>query len=87
MLDEPTASLDPATERELIDSTRRMFTDKAVLVISHRFANVVDADRIYVLGQGRVVEEGTHEELMNRRGHYTEMYRVQASTFGVDVRD
>jgi len=87
VLDEPTASLDPAAERELIDGTRRMFTDKAVLLISHRFANVVDADRIYVLGHGQVVEEGTHQQLMNRRGLYAEMYRVQASTFGVDVRD
>ena len=87
VLDEPTASLDPAAERELIDSTKQMFADKAVLVISHRFANVVDADRIYVLDKGQVVESGSHAELMAAGGRYAQMYRVQASTFGVDAVD
>ena len=52
VLDEPTAALDPSAERELIDSSTRLFADRTVLVISHRFANVVDADHIYVLRRG-----------------------------------
>jgi ATP-binding cassette subfamily B protein len=84
VLDEPTASLDPAAERELIDATGEMFQDRAVLVISHRFANVVNADHIYVMDDGRVAENGSHEELMELDGKYAEMYRLQASTFSVD---
>ena len=87
VLDEPTASLDPSAERELIDSTKQMFAEKAVLVISHRFANVIDADRIYVLDDGQVVESGSHADLMAAGGRYAEMYRVQASTFGMNIRD
>ncbi|MGI9085998.1 MAG: ABC transporter ATP-binding protein [Aeromicrobium sp.] len=87
VLDEPTAALDPSAERDLIAATKRLFADKAVLVISHRFANVVGADRIHVLDEGRVIESGSHDELMARGGRYAEMYRVQASTFGVEAHD
>ena len=87
VLDEPTASLDPASERELIDKTARMFMNKAVLVISHRFANVVGADDIIVLHEGQVIEQGTHATLMETNGRYAEMYRLQASTFGIELSD
>ena len=87
VLDEPTAALDPSAEHDLIAGTKRMLADKTVLVISHRFANVVDADQIHVLEQGRVVESGTHGELMELDGRYAEMFRLQASTFGVRADD
>jgi ATP-binding cassette subfamily B protein len=87
VLDEPTAALDPSAERDLIAATKRLFADKAVLVISHRFANVVDADRIHVLDEGRVIESGSHDELVALGGRYAEMYRLQASMFGFDTHD
>ncbi|MEV7398559.1 ABC transporter ATP-binding protein [Aeromicrobium sp. NPDC092404] len=82
VLDEPTAALDPVAEREMIDSTREVFADRAVLVISHRFANVVDADNIVVLAEGEIVERGTHDQLMARGGTYADLYTMQAATFG-----
>src|SRR5205085_2031617 len=81
ILDEPTASLDPRAELELFGNIRSIFAGRSVLVISHRFANVRSADRIYVLGGGRVVEQGSHDQLMAEGGLYAELFTMQASTY------
>ena len=81
ILDEPTAALDPRSERELFDGIRRLFADRAVLLISHRFATVRSADRIYVLRDGAVIEQGSHDELMASEGSYSELFGFQASAF------
>jgi ATP-binding cassette subfamily B protein len=81
VLDEPTASLDARAERELFEDIRGILPGRAVLLISHRFANVRSADHIYVLSGGRVVEHGDHHELMTLGGHYAELFTMQASTF------
>lgn len=81
ILDEPTAALDPRSERELFDGIRRLFADRAVLLISHRFATVRSADRIYVLRDGGIVEQGSHDELILRGGIYAELFDYQASAF------
>ena len=81
ILDEPTASLDPRAERELFENIRTIFAGRSVLVISHRFANVRSADRIYVLADGEVAERGSHEQLMATGGLYAELFTMQASTY------
>ena len=60
ILDEPTAALDPRSEAALFDGVRALFAGRAVLLISHRFSSVRNANRIYVLHEGRVIEHGTH---------------------------
>ncbi|AZM57252.1 ABC transporter ATP-binding protein [Streptomyces sp. WAC 01529] len=85
ILDEPTASLDPQAEAHLSDRLRALCADRTVLLISHRFAAVRGADRIYVMADGRVVEHGRHEELMAENGTYARLYRLQALPYHDDT--
>jgi ATP-binding cassette, subfamily B, bacterial len=81
ILDEPTASLDPRAEHDLFERIRELLSGRTVLLISHRFSSVRHADRIVVLEQGKVVESGTHEELMQQRGLYAELFSLQAAAY------
>jgi ATP-binding cassette, subfamily B, bacterial len=81
ILDEPTAALDPRAEHELFKRIRALLAGRTVLLISHRFSSVRNADRIYVLQSGRVTEAGTHEELMALNGHYAELFELQAAAY------
>jgi len=81
ILDEPTAALDARAEHDLFTRMRDLFSGRSVLLISHRFSSVRAADRIYVLHEGRVVEQGTHDELMELGGLYTELFTLQASAY------
>ncbi|MFC6016167.1 ABC transporter ATP-binding protein [Plantactinospora solaniradicis] len=81
ILDEPSASLDARAERALFDSVRDLYEDKTVLLISHRFSTVRTADRILVLEDGKIVEQGSHTELMALDGLYAELFSIQASAF------
>lgn len=86
VLDEPSAALDPRAEFDLFSSLRRTLEGRSALVISHRFSTVRNADRIYVMDQGRVVESGSHGELMNRDGLYADLFRLQAAAYLSDGR-
>ena len=77
VLDEPTANLDPATERDLLDAIYRATQDRATLVITHRLVRMQEMDEILVLERGRIVERGTHAELAARHGTYRRMLDVQ----------
>jgi ATP-binding cassette subfamily B protein len=77
ILDEATSSVDPATERKLQLSVDRLLKGRTSLVIAHRLATVVSADRILVLHRGRVAEEGTHDELYARGGIYHDLFDLQ----------
>ena len=81
ILDEPTAALDARAEHELFESIRTLCRGRSVLLISHRFSSVRSADRIYVLHGGRVVESGSHDELMGLGGRYAELFTLQASAY------
>jgi ATP-binding cassette subfamily B protein len=81
ILDEPTAALDPRAEHELFADVRRVLGGRAALLISHRFANIRMADRIYVLAEGRVIEHGTHAELVSAQGVYAELYALQSASY------
>src|SRR2546428_10208601 len=81
VLDEPTAALDARAEHDLFTRMRDLFGGRSVLLISHRFSSVRSADRIYVLHEGRVVEHGSHDELMELGGLYAELFTLQASAY------
>ena len=81
VLDEPTASLDARSEHDLFERMREAAAGRALLLISHRFSTVRSADRIYVLHDGRIVEQGGHDELMRLGGRYAEMFNLQARSY------
>ena len=77
VLDEPTANLDPETEIGVLDAAYDLTRDRATLVITHRLVRMEEVDEILVLDRGRVVERGTHAELVNARGLYRGLYEAQ----------
>ncbi len=84
LLDEPTAQLDVRGEAEIFDRVLAATRHTTAILISHRFSTVRHADRICVLEHGKVVELGTHDELMAKGGRYRTMFELQASRFGED---
>jgi ABC-type multidrug transport system fused ATPase/permease subunit len=76
ILDEATASVDPFTESQIQEGLEKIMTDRTALVIAHRLSTVKNADRIIVMSQGRIIEEGDHEQLLNARGHYADLYNT-----------
>lgn len=81
ILDEPTAALDALAESELYESYSSLFDKKTVLFISHRLSSTKFCDRIILLENGAIAEEGTHDELLKKNGKYAHMYRLQSSYY------
>jgi subfamily B ATP-binding cassette protein MsbA len=81
ILDEPTSGLDSASERLVIEALERAASSRTTLVIAHRLASIRFADRIVVMDRGRIVEQGTHRELLAHDGKYAHFYSLQFAVF------
>ena len=85
LLDEATASLDPESESSIQQAIGRLIQGKTVLVIAHRLRTIAKADKIIVLDDGKVIEQGTHSELMAQNGLYKKLYTIQQESLGWSV--
>lgn len=81
VLDEPTSALDAKAEHQVFEQFRKLTQGRTAILISHRLSSIKLADRIYVLKDGRIVESGTHNELVQRNGHYARMFEIQAQYY------
>lgn len=78
VLDEPTAAIDAKAEAEIFNRVEKLSRDKTVIIISHRFSTVRNADKIYVIDEGRIVESGNHKRLIELNGQYAALFHLQA---------
>jgi len=76
ILDEATASVDPLTEAQIQEGLEIVLQGRTAIVIAHRLSTIKSADRIIVLRKGEIIEEGNHDDLMARKGHYAELYNT-----------
>ena len=87
ILDEPTAALDPIAESEMYEKYNSLIDDKTSIFISHRLSSTRFCTRILFMKDGEIVEEGSHDELINKDGEYAKMYEIQAHYYQKEVED
>ena len=71
------SAVDTETEETILSNLHRISRDKTTLIVSHRVSSVKNADRIIVLDEGKIIQQGTHNELINQKGYYQELYEKQ----------
>ena len=81
ILDEPTASIDAVTEEKIFTTLERNMQGQTVILITHRFSTVKNADKILMLEHGQIIEQGSHPELMKLNAKYAELYNMQARRY------
>lgn len=86
ILDEATASVDPLTEAQIQEGLEQVLRDRTAIVIAHRLSTIQAADRIIVMRQGQIIEEGNHEDLMAQDGHYAELYSTYFRHHSLDYQ-
>ena len=79
LLDEPTSSIDSRTEAVILDALDRLMEGRTTFMVAHRLSTIREADQILVVNHGRIVESGTHEELLEQRGLYFQLYDSQSA--------
>jgi ATP-binding cassette subfamily B protein len=81
IMDEATSSLDSVTEKDIQDSLNALMKDKTVVVVAHRLSTISNLDRILVFDNGKIIEDGSHDELLKKKGHYAKLWSMQAGGF------
>ena len=81
ILDEATSALDSVTENYIQESLEQLMTHRTTIVVAHRLSTLSKMDRILVFDQGKIIEQGSHQELMDKKGHYAHMWHMQAGGF------
>lgn len=79
-MDEATSALDNKSERVVQEALDNLMKNRTIIVIAHRLSTIQNADKIIVINDGRIAEEGTHEELLNKQGAYASLYAMQFKT-------
>jgi ATP-binding cassette subfamily B protein len=81
VLDEATSSLDSESESLIQDALHELMADKTVIVVAHRLSTIMEMDRILVIEGGQIVSQGTHDDLLKKRGTYKRLWNIQAGGF------
>lgn len=81
ILDEPTSAIDAGAEYEIFNNLERQYKNKTLILVSHRFSTVRNAHKIIVLDNGKIVESGSHQELIELKGHYSKLFSIQAKGY------
>lgn len=86
IMDESTSNLDFATENVIFDMIYNKFKKKTMLIVAHRLATVKNCDKIIVMDKGKIVEQGTHDELLAKQGKYYQLWEMQQGNFLIDKK-
>lgn len=83
ILDEPSSALDSYSEKEIFDSLLNKYSKESIVFISHKLANIINVDKIYFLENGVIKEQGSHKELIDLGGAYSELFKLQAEKYTI----